>query len=205
MSSTRTYRLNRLLANLEAQFDGDAQRLAAAELAAARAERSAQGIAAIEPAELAALFAECPHRAWAALATLTERQLIVEAIDYACWLLAQGIDKDWGAILRCWQRKLAERAAEAESLLALAEAGAFDRAGAAFEDEGREPEPETEPETPAGVPTIEVASSKGDGTVYQVAIDGSSCICPGFTWRGACRHSREQAAIYRETYCRRAA
>jgi hypothetical protein len=184
MSSTRTYRLNRLLANLEAQFDGDAQRLAAAELAAARAERSAQGIAAIEPAELAALFAECPHRAWAALTTLTERQLILEAIDYACWLLAQGIDKDWGAILRCWLRKLAERAAEAESLLALAEAGAFDRAGAAFEDEGREPEPR-DGARDAGRRAHDRGRQlwKGDGTVYQVAIDGSSCIRPGFTWR----------------------
>jgi hypothetical protein len=198
MSTTRHYRLNRLIANLEAQFDGDAQRLRAAELEAQRAERTAQGIAAVEPSELAALFAECPWQAWAALASLTERQLLIEAIDYASWLDAQGIDKAWGAILRCWQRKLADRAAEAEALLALAEAGAFDRAGAAYEDEGREPEPETEPETPAGVPTITVESSKGDGTTYQVAIDGSSCTCKGFFWRGTCRHATEQAEAYDE-------
>jgi hypothetical protein len=191
--NTRTYRLNRLLTNLEAQFDGDAQRLAAAELTAAQAERAAQGIAAIEPAELAALFAECPHRAWAALATLTERQMVVEAIDYACWLLEHGVDRHWGDILRCWQRKLAARAADAESLLALAEAGAFERDGADYEDEGREPEPE-----PAAAPTISVESSKGDGTTYQVAVDGSACTCKGFFWRGTCRHATEQAEAYDE-------
>jgi hypothetical protein len=196
--NTRTYRIHRLLSNLEAQFDGDALRLAQAALTVAQAERAAQGIAAVEPSELAALFAECPWQAWAALAQLTERQRVIEAIDYACYLETQGIEKRWGAILECWERKLAERAADAESLLALAEAGAFDRAGAAYEDEGREPEPETEPETPAGVPTIEVASSKGDGTVYQVAVDGSSCTCKGFFWRHTCRHATEQAEAYDE-------
>jgi hypothetical protein len=183
MSNTRTYRTARLIANLEAQFDGDRQRLAAAELAAAQAERTAVGIAAIEPAELAALFAECPWRAWAALAGLTERQIVIEAIDYACYLEGLGIDKDWRAIAACWRRKLADRAAEVESLLALAEAGAFDADGA-FEDEGREPEP-------AALVTVE--SSKGDGTTYQVAVDGSSCTCRSFHYRGWCRHTREQA------------
>jgi hypothetical protein len=181
MATTRTYRTARLIANLEAQFDGDRQRLAAAERAAAQAERTAVGIAAIEPAELAALFAECPWRAWDELAQLTERQLVVEAIDYATYLESLGIVKYWGDIRACWERKLAARAAEAESLLALAEAGAFDADGA-FEDEGREPEP-------AALGLGE--SSKGDGTTYQVAVDGSSCTCKGFTYRGTCRHVRE--------------
>jgi hypothetical protein len=196
--NTRRYRTARLIANLEASFAGDAQRLAAAELAAAQAERSAQGIAAVEPSELAALFAECPWRAWAALATLSERQMVVEAIDYAMYLETQGIEKAWGAILRCWTRKLAARACEAEALLALAEAGAFDRDGAEVEDEGRDAE---------ALATIEVASSKGDGTMYQVAADGSSCTCKGFFWRHTCRHATAQAEAYEQdgSYARRAA
>ena len=139
--NTRSYRTARTIANLEASFDGDRQRLAQAALDAAMAERTAQGIAAIEPAQLAALFAECPWRAWGLLAGLSERQMVIEAIDYACWLLEQGVDLPWGCILRTWTRRLAERAAEAEALLALAEQGAFDADGA-FEDEGREPEAE---------------------------------------------------------------
>ena len=189
--NTRSYRTARTLANLEAQFDADAQRLAETRAATAErmaatetpAERAARGIAPIEPAQLAAEFAECPHRAWAALARLTERQRIIEAIDYACWLREQGIEKAWGDIRACWERKLAARAAEAESLLALAEAGAFDADGS-FEDEGREPEAQ-----PA--PVVEVESSKGDGTTYQVAADGSHCTCPGFFYRGTCRHTRK--------------
>jgi hypothetical protein len=105
--------------------------------------------------------------------------MVIEAIDYACWLREQGIDKRWGAILDCWRRRLAARAAEAESLLSMAEAGAFDADGS-FEDEGRE-----EPET------VEVESSKGDGTAYAVAVDGSHCSCKGFFYRGHCRHTRE--------------
>jgi hypothetical protein len=105
--------------------------------------------------------------------------MVIEAIDYACYLETQGIEKRWGAILECWTRKLAARAADAEALLALAEQGAFDADGA-FEDEGREP-----------VATVEVESSKGDGTTYTVAVDGSSCDCKGFQYRGWCRHVRE--------------
>lgn len=181
--NTRRYRTARNIANVESQFEADAQRLATIALEQARAERAARGIAPIEPSELAALFAECPWRAWAALAQLTERQRIIQAIDYATYLETQGIEKAWGDIRACWERRLAARAAEAEALLALAEAGAFDDDGC-FEDEGREPEPE-----PA--PLITVASSKGDGTTYDVAVDGSSCTCPGFFYRHTCRHTRE--------------
>jgi hypothetical protein len=176
--STRSYASHRLLTNLEASFDGDRQRIAAAQLAEAQAERTAQGIAAIEPSVLAALFAECPWRAWGLLAGLSERQMVIEAIDYAMYLETQGIDLPWGCILRTWTRRLAERAAEAEALLALAEAGAFDADGG-HEDEGREPE------------TVEVESSKGDGTTYTVATDGSHCTCKGFFYRGTCRHVKE--------------
>jgi hypothetical protein len=175
-----TYYSHRILVNLEATFDGDRQRLAAATLASAEAERTAQGIAAIEPSVLAALFATSPWRAWAALAQLTERQRVVEAIDYACYLETQGVVLSWGDIRACWERKLAQRAAEAEALLALAEQGAFDADGG-HEDEGRE-----EP-----VATVEVASSKGDGTTYTVAVDGSHCTCKGFFYRGTCRHVKE--------------
>lgn len=191
--NTRHYRISRLLTNLEAGFDADEQRLRAAELDAARAARTAQGIAAIEPAELAAQFAECPHRAWGQLATLSERQLIVEAIDYATWLAEHGIEKRWGAILECWTRKLSDRAAEAEALLALAEAGAFDRELLA-DDAGREADA-YEPERP-DAPTVEVPSETRPGVWYDVAIDGSSCTCPGFEHRGYCKHARAAAEDY---------
>jgi hypothetical protein len=49
---------------------------------------------------------------------------------------------------------------------------------------------------PAEPTTITVASSKGDGTTYQVAIDGSACTCKGFFWRHTCRHATEQAEAY---------
>jgi hypothetical protein len=186
--NTRSYRTARTIANLEASFDGDRQRLAQAALIAAQAERTAQGVAAIEPAQLAAMFAECPWRAWGLLAGLTERQLVIEAIDYAMYLETQGIEKRWGAILGCWTRKLAERAAEAESLLALAEQGAFDDDGG-HEDEGREPEADARA-------VISVESQTRPGVVYQVAEDGSRCTCPGYRYHGHCKHATAQAEAY---------
>lgn len=196
--NTRRYRIAHIIANLEATFDGDRQRLA-------QAERAAAGIAAIEPAELAALFAECPWRAWAALATLSERQLIVEAIDYASYLAEQGIDKDWRAIVACWRRRLAERAAEAEALLALAEAGAFDRDTAA-EDAAREMDGCAQ-RAPTCARTVQVESSKRDGTMYTVAVAGRAVDCPSFRFRGYCRHATAQAEVYYQAdhYDRRAA
>ena len=203
--NTRRYRLDRIIANLEATFDADRLALAAAEQAAARAERTAQGIAAIEPAELAAQFAECPWRAWAALASLTERQLLVEAIDYATFLAAQGVDKSWGAILRCWQRKLSERAAEAEALLALAEAGAFDRDLLA-EDLAREADVEPEAQA-APLFTVRVESETQPGVFYEVATNGSNCTCWGHRRWGHCKHADAQEARYygADHYDRRAA
>jgi hypothetical protein len=179
--NTRRYRLDRLARNVE--LLESATRRSTNEVL----RDVAQAAAAIESAALAALFAERPWQAWAALAQLSERQRIVAAIDYACWLREQGVELAWGDIRASWERKLAARAADAESLLALAEAGAFDDDGARYEDTGQEPEP-------AAVATIEVASSKGDGTTYTVAVDGSSCTCKGFFWRHTCRHVNEIVA-----------
>ena len=38
--------------------------------------------------------------------------------------------------------------------------------------------------------TIRVKGSKGN--VYEVAKDGSSCTCPGFTFRNKCKHTAAQ-------------
>ena len=163
-------------------------------------ERAAQGVAPIEPAQLAAEFAECPHRAWAQLAKLTDRQRVVEAVAYAAHLEAQGVVIAWQRILECWERRLAARAAEAEALLALAEAGAFDTDGA-FEDEGREPEEET----PAAVSTITVPSETQANVTYQVAIDGSFCTCWGNRRWGHCKHATAQEQRSRARYGGRSA
>jgi hypothetical protein len=38
--------------------------------------------------------------------------------------------------------------------------------------------------------TIRVEGSKGN--IYEVAKDGSNCTCPGFTFRGKCKHVTAQ-------------
>ena len=43
----------------------------------------------------------------------------------------------------------------------------------------------------AEIRTITVVGSKGD--VYQVDPDAATCTCPGYTFRGACRHVKELA------------
>jgi hypothetical protein len=39
-----------------------------------------------------------------------------------------------------------------------------------------------------GPATVEVASATRPGVVYTVALDGSRCSCPGFVFRGRCKH-----------------
>lgn len=120
--TSRTARLNQLTQALENQAHADAVRINAAIVAAALAERTAPGIAPIAPAQLAALFAELPSAAWAALASLTDSQLVDQAIEYTIYLEAQGTERKWIAVYDCWVARLAARAAlvqaEAEALAA---------------------------------------------------------------------------------------
>jgi hypothetical protein len=44
-------------------------------------------------------------------------------------------------------------------------------------------------EKPAGL--VEVQGSKGQ--VYSVDLEAQTCTCPGFTFRGACKHVKELA------------
>lgn len=41
--------------------------------------------------------------------------------------------------------------------------------------------------------TIRVEGSKGN--IYEVAKDGSNCTCPGFTFRGKCKHVETQRKL----------
>lgn len=49
------------------------------------------------------------------------------------------------------------------------------------------------PTAPVAPATVQVVSSKGD-TTYTVALDGSSCTCKGFQFRGRCKHAERQRA-----------
>lgn len=42
---------------------------------------------------------------------------------------------------------------------------------------------------PPAPTTVQVPSSRGDGTAYTVAIDGSTCTCKGHTYHGHCKHA----------------
>ena len=64
----------------------------------------------------------------------------------------------------------------------------FYRTGRKFEKIG-----EIEEETPANV--VEVAGSNGNK--YQVDLDEKNCSCPGYKFRGSCKHI-EQAINNRE-------
>ncbi|NNJ13392.1 hypothetical protein EKD04_023995 [Chloroflexales bacterium ZM16-3] len=122
MTSTRAYRLARLTNDLELLASASRRQINAALCDEALAA------AAIESAELLALFRTAPAEAWARLAAMSEAQRIVQAIDMACHLEAQGIEMRWGDIRQRWEAKLAEiaeaEAAEAAALAALAEAQA---------------------------------------------------------------------------------
>lgn len=113
--NTRADRLRRIA--LELGLEASARRAEWNRIVLERAERerTAPGIAPIEPAALAALFAEDAPMAWRRLMLLSDVQLVNQAIEYACYLETQGVIKRWGAILECWERRLAEkRAALAE-------------------------------------------------------------------------------------------
>ena len=83
--------------------DADAMRCAATDRAEALARRTTPGIAPIEPSVLMGLFADAPASAWAALAPLTDAQLVNQAIEVATWLEQQmGRSVRWSSILDKW-------------------------------------------------------------------------------------------------------
>ena len=60
----------------------------------------------------------------------------------------------------------------------------IDRRGRKFER--LEPNPFKIPENAAENATVEVKGSKG--AVYRVDVEAKTCTCPGFTFRGNCKH-----------------
>lgn len=111
MTTTRPQRLARLAREIELEATADDVRLAAIAVEVALADRTAPGIAPIAPDVLWALFhSERPTDAWELLAQMTPAQLTNQAIELAIYLERDGIAQPWGAILDCWERKLAARA-----------------------------------------------------------------------------------------------
>ena len=65
----------------------------------------------------------------------------------------------------------------------------IDRRGRKFQP--LEPNPfEVQAEKPTVKTYKEVQGSKG--AVYRVDMDAGTCTCPGFTFRGSCKHLKEQ-------------
>lgn len=86
--------------------------IARAEVDAAKAARTAPGIAPIDPAELHRMFRSDIPAAWRALAGLTDAQLINQAIEYATDVLEpMGVRAQWVDVLAVWRRKLAAKRA----------------------------------------------------------------------------------------------
>lgn len=123
--NTRRYRLDRLAQHAEDAAHADAARLAETDRCQALAARDANGIAPIAPEALAALFASEPSAAWAALAQLTDAQLVNQAIEYTVYLERQGIDKKWIAVYDCWVSRIAARASLDPFLIDYVRGGSF--------------------------------------------------------------------------------
>jgi hypothetical protein len=72
------------------------------------------GVAAIEPAQLAALLETDPAAAWLTLAKLSPANLVVEAIDYTSWLNERsGRNVLWTAVLDVFERRIQRHLPEA--------------------------------------------------------------------------------------------
>lgn len=93
---------------LEAEAEVARQRLAWAELAIALVERTAPGIAPIEPGALMTLFQLDRAAAWARLDQMSAGQRVLQAIEVACWLETVGVVVAWGDVLERWERRLVE-------------------------------------------------------------------------------------------------
>lgn len=113
MTTTRSYRLNRLALSLELYESRIRRATNEALVAGASIDRSAPGVAPIEPGTLMTLFDASPATAWAALSGLTQPQLINQAIEVACWLEQAGVVAPWSGILQRWETRLAEQAQQA--------------------------------------------------------------------------------------------
>ena len=173
-----SYHAYRLQTDLHAEFDGNRQRIAAAELAVATVERTADGIAVIAPSDLMATFRTQPADAWAMLATLTPAQLTVQAIDTACYLLdVEGRDISWSSVLETWTTRLAviaEAVAEAEQLAeSYAPYTVCRRAVTRYRTAQAEPFPGDEPiiGTPEPVPSFSNAT-----LAYAVQVTTSTSV-----------------------------
>lgn len=172
MSTTRRQRLNRIAAELE--LEASAARRAGNEIA--REQQLAAAV--IESVALLELFNTNSDAAWAALAAMSERQRVNAAIDMAVYLESQGRVCAWGAILDCWERRLAARAEEAAAAEITREpltAGVFRWRGRTDTLLRRQ-----------GAGVYVAPSATKVGVSYTVTADG--CTCPGFRFRGRCRH-----------------
>lgn len=67
----------------------------------------------------------------------------------------------------------------------------IDRRGRKFEQVDAKPFAKSFLAQPTAVLTKEVQGSKGQ--TYIVNLEENTCTCPGFTFRGACKHTTELA------------
>ena len=95
------------LREYETRIMADAERRCRiAETRVALRERSAPGIAPIEPADLVAQFVSEPESAYLALADLTDEQLVNQAIETSVYLETLGKDVPWALLLERWQQRI---------------------------------------------------------------------------------------------------
>lgn len=97
--------LSHSLAEYEARTMADAARRCA--IAERTAERTAAGIAPIDPADLVAQFVAEPDAAYLALIDLTDEQLVNQAIETASYCRETlGKDIPWQMLLERWQQRI---------------------------------------------------------------------------------------------------
>lgn len=99
--------LSHSLAEYEARTMADAaRRCAIAERTVAFRERTAAGIAPIDPADLVAQFVAEPDAAYLALVDLSDEQLVNQAIETASYVETLGKDIPWQMLLERWQQRI---------------------------------------------------------------------------------------------------
>ena len=95
------------LREYETRIMADAERRCRiAETRVALRERTAPGIAPIEPADLIAQFVAEPEAAYLSLADLTDEQMVNQAIETAVYLEGMGKDVPWALLLERWQQRI---------------------------------------------------------------------------------------------------